>query len=154
MLAVVGLIIGLSVVFGVTVMRQKAQYQEYRAATLEQGPLPWTLAPMSVEQCVEFTVDWAMACPGVESWCFNEAPQLTRACLGSRDRTEVCTALGDTVASTHFGYAECEQLREPVEGRYAKRSHKKFCAASYRAVAEFCRQGSAAPAPATAVPTR
>ena len=137
----VGIIVVLSVVFGVTVMRQKAQFQEYRAATLEQQPLPWTQAAMTVDECVEFTVDWAMACPGVESWCFNEAPTLTRQCLESQDRSEACAALGDTVASTKFGYAECEQLRGSVEGRYTKRNHKKFCASSYRAVAEFCREG-------------
>src|SRR5690606_21538944 len=112
------------------------EYKAYRAATLEAGPMPWTREPMSVEQCIEFTVDWAMACPGVESWCAGEAPRLTRECLASADRSDYCRELGDEVASTHFGYAECEALREPVEGRYTKRSHKKFCAASYRAVAE------------------
>ena len=139
MLAIIGAVVLLSVIFGVTVMRQKSQFQDYRAATLEQEP-PWTQAPMTIDQCVEYTVDWAMACPGVESWCFNEAPKLTRACLDSQDRQGSCRELGDSVASTHFGYAECERLRESVEGRYTKRNHKKFCAASYRAVAEYCRQ--------------
>lgn len=145
MLVVLGVVVVLSVIFGVTVMRQKAQYQDYRATTLEQGPMPWEQAPMTVAQCVEFTVDWAMACPGVSSWCSNESPRLTRACLQSQDRRPDCEALGDTVASTHFGYAECEALRESVEGRYTKRSHKAFCASSYRAVAEFCRQTGGAP---------
>lgn len=140
MLVIIGLVVVLCVIFGVTVVRQKAKFQEYREATLAQGDLPWTQHPMTVEQCVTYTVDWAMACPAVASWCSNEAPRLTRECLGSQDRQEVCAALGDTVASTHFGYAECERMREPVEGRYTKRSHKKFCAASYRAVAEYCRQ--------------
>lgn len=142
------LVVLLCVVFGVTVMRQHAQYAEYRAATLEAGPLPWTQRTLSVEECIGWSVDWAMACPGVESWCANEAPRLTRECLASADRREVCEALGDAVASTTFGYAECEAMREAVEGRYAKRSHKKFCAASQRAVAEHCRSGGAAtPAP-------
>lgn len=140
LLLVGGAVLLLCVVFGATVIRQKSQYQDYRAATLEQGPLPWTESAMTIEQCVEFTVDWAMACPGVESWCSNEAPRLTRECLASQDRASACEALGDSVASTHFGYAECEALRESVDGRYTKRSHKKFCAASYRAVAEYCRQ--------------
>lgn len=140
MLVIIGVVVLLCVIFGVTVIRQKTQFQEYRAATLEQATLPWTQEPMTIEQCVAFTVDWAMACPGVGSWCSNEAPRLTRECLSSQDRQETCAALGETVASTHFGYAECERMREPVEGRYAKRGHKKFCAASYRAVAEFCRQ--------------
>lgn len=149
LLGVGALVVVLSVVFGVTVMRQQARYKEYRAATLEADPLPWTQRTMSVEECVQFTVDWAMACPGVESWCANEAPRLTRQCLGSADRQQVCTSLGQDVASTHFGYAECEALREPIEGRYTKRGHKKFCAASYRAVAEHCREtvGSSAASP-------
>lgn len=144
LLGVGAVVVLLCVVFGVTVMRQKAAYQEYRAATLEAGPLPWTQRTMSVEACVQWTVDWAMACPGVESWCANEAPRLTRECMASADRREICERFGDAVASTTFGYAECEALREPVEGRYTKRSHKKFCAASYRAVAEQCREGGAA----------
>jgi hypothetical protein len=144
LIAVAAVVVLLCVVFGVTVMRQQSEYRAYRAATLEAGPLPWTQRTMSVEECVQWTVDWAMACPGVESWCANEAPRLTRECMASTDRREVCDRFGDAVASTQFGYAECEALREPVEGRYTKRSHKKFCAASYRAVAEHCRQGTAA----------
>ena len=139
------LVVLLCVVFGVTVMRQHAEYAEYRKATLESGPLPWTQRTMSVEECVGWSLEWAMACPGVESWCANEAPRLTRDCMASADRQEICEQLGDAVASTTFGYAECEALRESVEGRYTKRSHKKFCAASYRAVAEHCRHGGAVP---------
>ncbi|MCX4241586.1 hypothetical protein [Paraliomyxa miuraensis] len=138
-LGVIAVIVLLCVVFGITVRRQQARYQEYRAATLEAGPLPWTERTMSPQECVAFTVDWAMACPGVESWCANEAPRLTRECLSSTDRSEYCESLGDEVASTHFGYAECETMRQSVEGRYTKRNHKKFCASSYRAVAEYCR---------------
>jgi hypothetical protein len=151
LLGVGALVVLLCVVFGVTVLRQQASYREYRAATLEAGPLPWTQRAMSMEECVTFAVDWGMACPGVESWCANEAPRLTRECMESADRREVCEQLGDSVASTHFGYAECEALREPVEGRYTKRGHKKLCASSYRAVAEHCRRGGVTP-PAHAAP--
>lgn len=147
LLGVGAAVVLLCVVFGVVVMRQQAEYREYRAATLEAGPLPWTERTMTVEECVGFTVDWAMACPGVESWCANEAPRITRACMESTDRHAVCEAFGDAVASTSFGYAECEAMREPVEGRYTKRNHKKFCAASYRAVAEHCRHGGGAATP-------
>jgi hypothetical protein len=145
LLGVAAVVVLLCVVFGVTVMRQQSAYREYRATTLEAGPLPWTQHPMSVEACIQWTVDWAMACPGVESWCASEAPRLTGECMASVDRREACARFGDAVASTQFGYGECEALREPVEGRYTKRSHKKFCAASYRAVAEHCRQGAATP---------
>ncbi len=135
-----GLVVALCVVFGVTVMRQKAQYEDYLHQTLEAGPMPWAQHPMDVGECVEFTVQWAMDCPGVESWCSGQAPRLTRQCLASAERRAACDALGDEVARTQFGYAECEAMRESVEGRYTKRNHKKFCAASYRAVAEYCRE--------------
>ena len=130
----------LCVAFGVTVLRQKAQFEEYRHATLDGRTMPWTQGEMSVDECVGFTVDWAMGCPGVESWCSSHAPRLTLQCLDSIDRDAACSQLGDKVADTHYGYAECERLRESVDGRYAKRHHKKFCAASYRAVAQHCRE--------------
>lgn len=137
-----GVLVGLCVVFGVTVVRQKAQFDEYRAATLDGQTMPWQQGELSVDECVAFTVDWAMGCPGVESWCSAHAPRLTLECLGSTDREQVCAELGDEVADTHYGYAQCERMRESVDGRYTKRHHKKFCAASYRAVAEFCRDDS------------
>jgi len=133
-------VVALCTAFGVNVVRQKARFEDYRAATLEGKTMPWEQSELSVDECVEYTVEWAMGCPGVESWCSAHAPRLTMECLGSADRTEACATLGDVVADTHYGYAECEALREPVEGRYAKRSHKKYCAASYRAVAEYCRE--------------
>ncbi len=141
------IVVVLCVVFGVTVLRQKSQYEDYVAATLEAGPMPWEQGPLSVEECVAFTVSWGMECPGVESWCMGQAPRLTGECLAARDREQICAALGDAVASTHFGYGECEQMRETVEGRYAKRGHKKYCAASYRAVAEHCRELGGGPKP-------
>ena len=141
-LVIAAIVLLLCVVFGVTVVRQKAQFEEYRAATLDGRAMPWEDGEQSIEECVAFTVEWAMSCPGVESWCSGHAPRLTLECLRSADRHEACEALGEDVSSTHFGYAECERMRESVEGRYAKRSHKKFCAAAYRAVAEHCRESS------------
>lgn len=142
LLFVGGLLVLLCVVFGVTVIRQKAQFEEYRAATLDDRTMPWEERELSIEECVAFTAEWAMGCPGVESWCSSHAPRLTLECLRSADRAPACEALGDEVESTHFGYAECERMRESVEGRYTKRSHKKYCAAAYRAVAEHCRGAS------------
>lgn len=139
LLIIGGLVVALCVAFGVTVLRQKARFEAYRAATLDDKTMPWEQAELSIDECVAFTVDWAMGCTGVESWCSGHAPRLTLECLRSADRTQACTALGDLAGDTHFGYAECERLRESVDGRYAKRNHKKFCAASYRAVAELCR---------------
>lgn len=138
-LVVAAVVVVLCIVFGVTVVRQKAQFEEYRAATLDGRTMPWQERTLSVEECVAFTVDWAMGCPGVESWCSGHAPRLTLECLSSADRSTDCETLGDGISSTHFGYAECERMRETVDGRYTKRTHKKFCAAAYRAVAEHCR---------------
>ena len=134
-----GVIVLLCIAFGLAAMRQKSQFEEYRTAKLDEQTMPWADKEQSVDQCVAYTVDWAMGCPGVESWCSAHAPRLTLECLESSDRAQYCETLGDDANSTHFGYSECEAMRESVEGKYAKRSHKKFCAASYRAVAEFCR---------------
>lgn len=71
----------------------------------------------------------------------GEAPRLALACLESSSRAAFCEDVGDGVKSTHFGYAECEALREDVEGRHLKRAHKKYCASIYRAVAEHCQRG-------------
>lgn len=139
LLGIAGVVVLLAVVFGVTTLRQRAAYREYRAQTIEAGPPPWASEAYSVTECVRASVDWAMACPGVESWCAGEAPRLTLECLASRDRSEYCREVGDRVDQTGFGYATCEALREEIEGRYTKRSHKKFCAASFRAVAAHCK---------------
>ena len=100
---------------------------------------------MEPEACVSFATEWAMACPGLGTWCESEAPRLVMQCMASRDRTLFCTATGDATGSTEFGYDDCARLREDVDGTYAKRSHKKFCGAAFRAVAEHCRRGGAVP---------
>ena len=151
LLVIALLLVGLSVVFGVTTIRSHTAFREYKERTLQQQPPPWTQRSMSVPQCVQFTIDWAMDCPSMESWCGNEAPRLTAACLASADRTDYCQEVGDTVASTRFGVHECEALRQDITAKYAKRSHKKYCAAAYRAVAEHCRrqggEGGLSPGP-------
>ena len=133
------------VIFGVAIVRQHDAFQRYRAATLEAGPLPWAGEAMEPEACVSFATEWAMACPGLGTWCESEAPRLVMQCMASRDRTLFCTATGDATGSTEFGYDDCARLREDVDGTYAKRSHKKFCGAAFRAVAEHCRRGGAVP---------
>lgn len=142
-----GLIIGivaamvlLSVVFGWRTLQQRNEYDAYKRQTVDEAALPWTQGPVDVDACVSWTTRWGMECAGMEAWCLGEAPRLTMACMDSADRTAFCEEAGDDVKSTHFGYAECEDLREDVEGRHLKRAHKKYCAAVYRAVAEHCRQ--------------
>lgn len=130
----------LCVIFGATIVRQHRAFSEYRRATLESGPMPWETAAMEPAACVGVAVEWAMACPGLGTWCENEAPRLVTNCMASRDRTEYCAEVGDAPARTDFGFDACVQMRETVGGRQAQRSHKKFCAAAYRAVAEACRR--------------
>jgi hypothetical protein len=142
LLGIFAVLVLLSVVFGVTTLRSRGAFETYKTATLTEATPLWEREVLSVDACVEHTVEWAMGCPGLESWCANEAPRLTRRCLERGSRDEYCAAVGEATASTRFGYHECEALREPVEGKYAKRSHKKFCAAAYRAVAEVCREAS------------
>jgi hypothetical protein len=133
----------LSVIFGASTLRSRAAFDAYKRATLTDATPIWEREALTVDACVEHTVVWAMACPGLESWCANEAPQLTRRCLEREDRDAYCATVGDAIASTSFGYHQCAALREEVDGKYAKRSHKKFCAAGYRAVAELCREAAA-----------
>jgi hypothetical protein len=134
------IVVAVCVAFGVAIVRQQRDFAEYRAATLEAGPLPWDSTPMTPDACVGFAVDWAMACPGLGTWCESEAPRVVGRCMAAQDRQVFCTEAADTVASTGFGVAECVAMRERIDGQYAQRGHKKFCAAAYRAVAEHCRR--------------
>jgi hypothetical protein len=129
----------LCVVFGGAIVRQHRAFTEYHRVTVEAATLPWETATMEPDECVRFAVDWAMECPGLGTWCENEAPRLVGRCMASRDRTAYCAALGDAPARTDFGYAECATLRVPLDGRHAQKAHKKFCASAYRAVAQTCK---------------
>ena len=131
----------LSAVFGWRTLQQRAEYRQYKAQTVDDAELPWAQGEVDVDTCVQWTTGWGMECSGMESWCLGETPRLTLACLASSDRSAFCAEAGDAVKSTHFGYAECEAMREGVQGRHLQRAHKKYCAAVYRAVAEHCRQG-------------
>jgi hypothetical protein len=145
LLLVAAAVVVLGGVFGYVTLRHRDAYRAYRAATLESGELPWATRHFSVDECVQYGTDWGLACPGVESWCAGDAPRVTLMCLESADRTEACATFGDEVQTNRLGFSECEAMRQDVEGRYTKRNHKKFCAASYRAVAEFCQHRATAP---------
>jgi hypothetical protein len=141
LLLVLGAIVAVvCVAFGLAIVRQQRAFAEYRAATLESGPMPWTSTPMTPDDCVRYAVDWAMACPGLGTWCESEAPRVVGNCMAAQDRATYCAELGVAGGSTEFGYAQCTEMRAALEGQYAQRGHKKFCAAGYRAVAEHCRR--------------
>ncbi len=131
----------LSVIFGVTIWQNHSTFREYQTATLDASPPRWDTEALSAEECVQAAVTWGMDCPGIASWCLAELPVVTERCLASQDRTAFCEQVGDEVMSTRFGFHECEDMRADMDDqaeKYAKRANKKYCAASYRAVAEHC----------------
>lgn len=154
LLIIGGIMVVLTVVFGFTVIRNSRQFSEYRTATLldPDHPPRWETQTLSVDECIDEAISWGMECPGVASWCQAEIPPVMRTCLESSDRTAYCEEVGDEVMSTRFGYHECEERREDVEGKYARRGHKKYCALSYRAVAGHCQDGPARVADAKSAP--
>lgn len=135
-----GAVAVLCVVFGVAIVRQQSAYRAYYEATVVRATPRWQTQDVTPDECVALSVDWALACPGLGTWCDAEAPRQVGACLESRDRTAYCTELGDRGGSTEFGVEECTTMREGVEGRSVLRSHKKFCASGFRAVAEHCKR--------------
>ena len=142
---IVVVIVALTIPFGWSVMRNHETFAAYQDKTIdsETAPPPWEgeAAPRhSVEDCVTYTVNWAMECPGIQSWCQAEVPVVVDRCLASQDRQPFCDGLEGEWMSTRFGFHECNDLRESVEGKYAKRAHKKYCALSYRGVADHCKR--------------
>lgn len=127
----------LTVVFGAMLMRHRASYRAYVDRTLAPSQHP--PRGVSVPDCVAYAVDWAMHCPGIESWCANEAPQVARACFAATDLAAYCKTQSDAFATTSFGVEACTEARASLDGTYARRSHKKFCASVYRSLAERCQ---------------
>lgn len=130
------------VVFGRTTASSYDEFDEYRQATLEnpQQPPRWRIAALSVDECVDEVLAWIEACPGVSSWCESTLPDVTNECLDSRDRTEYCEQVGDAILSTRFGFHECSERYDDIEGHYARRYAKKHCALIYRVIAGHCSE--------------
>ncbi len=142
-LAVIALVIvALTIPFGFAIHHNHSVFSEYRRATLEDPskPPPWEAGELTIEECVTSAIDWALECPGVQSWCEAEVPVVMSMCLKSASREAECAEIGDAHMTTRFGYDECLERREDVEGTYRARAHKKYCALAYRAVAGQCRR--------------
>lgn len=129
----------LCVVFGVTIVQQQNAYRAYYDATVVRATPRWSTEEVAPLGCVALSVDWALQCPGLGTWCDAQAPRQVATCMSSRDRSGYCNELAGRGGSTDFGVDECTTMREGVEGRSVLRSHKKFCASGFRAVAEYCR---------------
>ncbi len=122
--------------FGWTTFRGSREFSAYRAQTLE-NPL-WTREKLSVSQCVDQTIEWAQNCPGISNWVEAAVPDVARDCFSSQDRKAFCDAAGDSIHSTRFGYEECGQRLEGVVGKRKIKALTKWCAKSYRVLANYC----------------
>lgn len=132
---------GLMVVFGSTTARNYDEFEAYRHATLEdpEAPPRWQAEQLDVDGCVDAVLDWIEACPGVSSWCEGSLPDVTNSCLETIELGPFCQAVGDEVMSTRFGYGECAERYDAIEGRYARRAAKKHCSLIYRTLAGRCQ---------------
>ncbi|MCA9682990.1 MAG: hypothetical protein KC457_12395 [Myxococcales bacterium] len=133
---------GLMVVFGSTTARNYDEFEAYRRATLEnqEAPPRWQVEHLDVDGCVDAVLDWIEDCPGVSSWCEGSLPDVTNSCLETIDLGPYCQEVGDEVMSTRFGYGECAERYDAIEGRYARRAAKKHCSLIYRTLAGRCQQ--------------
>jgi hypothetical protein len=130
----------LMALFGQATSKSYDKFEAYRKATLDdpQHPPRWETEALSVEQCVDEVLDWIEACPGVSSWCESSLPDVANKCLDTQDRSEFCEQAGDAVKSTRFGFQECSDRYDQIEGRYARRYAKKHCSVIMRVIAGRC----------------
>ncbi|MFV8751805.1 hypothetical protein ACNOYE_14765 [Nannocystaceae bacterium ST9] len=141
-LLVIGLVLGvLMVAFGTMTSRNYDKFAAYQKATLEdpEHPPRWRSEVVDVEGCVDEVLAWVEACPGVSSWCESALPSVMDECLKTQDRQAYCEEVGDAVLSTRFGYAECAERYDAIDGKYARRAAKKHCSVIYRAIAGHCK---------------
>ena len=90
-------------------------------------------ATLAVEGCINKTLDWVLHCEAMKSMCGSSVPRVMITCLKAADRTTECSNLMQGLHSTHFGYSECK-------ARELNRSMKAACAASYRALDNYCTE--------------
>jgi hypothetical protein len=130
----------LMVVFGRATSKGYDEFTAYHEATLEDpdNPPRWETEALDVSGCVDESLAWVEACPGVSSWCETTLSDVMGQCLDSQDRTAYCEAVGDAVGSTRFGFEECSARYDQIEGRFTRRYAKKHCALIYRVIAGYC----------------
>ena len=138
-------ILGVSVlllcaVFGWRTVKARRDFDAYRQSTLVEGAdkLPWKSAELVVEACIDFALEWTLACPAMDSWCHGYMSEVLGGCLDSTPRTAYCEKYAQAMALTSYGYAECDERVSRVEMKYRKRATKKICAAAHRAVVAHC----------------
>ncbi|PRQ08336.1 hypothetical protein [Enhygromyxa salina] len=140
-LVIIGVVLTvLMAVFGRATSKGYDQFTAYQKATLEDpnNPPQWHVEGLDVDGCVDASLAWIEACPGVSSWCESSLPDVMNQCLDTRDRTAYCDSVGDAVRSTRFGFEECSARYDQIEGRYARRYAKKHCSLIFRVIAGYC----------------
>jgi hypothetical protein len=137
-------LVGLMIMFGRATAVGYEDFEAYRTATLNDPAHPprWQTEALDVDGCVDEVLTWIEACPGVSSWCESSLPDVLNQCLDTQDLGEYCESVGDAVKSTRFGFEECSERYDQIEGRYARRYAKKHCSILYRVIAGRC-SGSA-----------
>lgn len=130
----------LMVIFGRATSKGYDEFTAYNEATLKDAANPprWLTEPLDVEACVDESLAWVEACPGVSSWCESTLPDVMTQCLETQDRSGYCASVGDAVLSTRFGYEECSSRYDQIEGRYTRRYAKKHCSLIFRVIAGYC----------------
>lgn len=131
----------LMVVFGQTTSKNYERYDAYYKASLQdpQSPPRWETEALTVDQCVDEVLDWVEDCPGVSSWCQGALPDVMGACFDTQDRSGYCAEVGDAVLTTRFGFEQCAERYDKIEGHYTRRYAKKHCALLYRTIAGRCQ---------------
>lgn len=119
-----------------------AQLTEGDAACVEPTVVPpWQNRPYSPEECVDGVLQWARDCGGIKSMCDMYVEPVVHDCLQTQDRRLYCEAIAPFAVTTYFGASECRArgVRRDVD--------KEACANAYRAIASWCDDAVAEPAP-------
>jgi hypothetical protein len=134
------ILVFLMIMFGRATAVGYEDFEAYRMSTLNDPAHPprWKTEALDVDACVDEVLVWIEACPGVSSWCEGSLPDVLNQCLDTQDHTAYCESVGDAVKSTRFGFDECSERYDKIEGRYARRYAKKHCSILYRVIAGRC----------------
>ena len=138
---VLAVIMTISVSLGFVLLRNYTMFTRYVRDTLEDpvDPRPWEVEYLTVEQCVDVTLEWAEGCRGVKAMCDEYVPRVMIECMHSQDREAYCENVGDLLAITAFGHEECQ-------ARGVQRNvDAEACSAAYRGIDDYCARFSDEP---------
>jgi hypothetical protein len=106
---------------------------------------------LDVDGCVDWVMEWRKNCSALQSLCDVTVDPLIVACMDGADRKPWCADVKDWTGTTGFEFAHCDrrqvQATKPAKGFWDRMlfgggrqtPERKVCAASYRAVADYCQ---------------